>query len=199
MDFVMGFFVGVTFWEVFWVFVVLGLGMVSASYNLGLGFIVTFGIFLAGLQWIVNVDVLTLVYDNPFKLILLAAIYFLLGGVYSMFVSWPEFLRSKSQYIKTDYAAWKDTKKKYNKKADEDPYVPTIDDYLKSSDYQNRYSAYRNMPEIGAMITLWVFDALWKLISKPVKFAWKTTYRIFSTAFTKIGLKVSKNILEEKK
>jgi len=178
MEFLAGLFVGLTFWHFVWILAILSIGFVSASFETVTGFLIGFVIFMAGLVFLFDVPVLS----NPMPIVLGFILYFVCGGLYALFVSWPRFLRGNADNIKF-------AKLKYDETRNDKDFYDTY--------HYRDFTASYNVERISAYITLWIFDAIWRVISEPVKWAWETTYEFLATAFVKVGIRVSDQILND--
>jgi hypothetical protein len=187
MEFILGLFLGLTFWQyVLILFFIVG-GIFSHSLESGLGLISVFVFFIIGFGYTTNGGLFSIIVDNPFLILFSVLAYFAIGGLYTLFYSWPKWLNNRKKDINSSFANFK----KVNKEKSEDEFY--------NSTHYKKYTASENLDTIGFYISNWVFDAIWRVISEPVRILWENTYRFFAKAFEKITRKTVDNILKDTK
>lgn len=196
MEFLAGLFVGIAFWEIFFVFAFFGLGILAAEWESTGVFALGLVGSLLGLHFLTDVNVWEIITTQPFMLALFGLGYILIGGVYAMFVTWPEYLRDNSRDIQHAKSSWLSNYNKDNKTELKGLDDEMFEKFIASYEYSD-YRASRNIERIGNFMVTWFFDAVWKAIHKPVRWAWETTYNMFARGFSSVGKRVTKTIIND--
>lgn len=173
-----------TFLELIWIVSFVGIGFLSSNVDNTIGGLISIVLFFFGIWYFYDVNLV----ENAFTVFLGLVAYFLGGGLYTLFFSWPEWLEYRSKSIKSNYDEWKKGRK--------DDGTDLSKDFYDSYRYAE-FTAARNYDTIAAMITTWIFDALWRVVSDPLSWAWRKTYEIFAGAYEKVSRRVVGRIIEE--
>jgi hypothetical protein len=189
MEFVTGLIIGITFWEIALFVLFFGVAIGASEFETGTAFVFGLVLLLLGLEFIAGWEVLATIMAQPFTVMLYAAVYTAIGGIYALLVSWPAWLRKQSSDIiqaKANYT-------KSAKLTGDDQFE--LAKFLNSYDYR-QFTAAWNIDLIGSFITTWIFSAIWKCISRPIKWCWTTVYNTLSKAFARVGERITKDIIK---
>lgn len=142
--------------------------------------------FFAVLELAFDVPIWAAIVANPLTIIALLLGYLVAGAAYTMIWRWPEYLRNKSEAIKSDYARYvRDTKR------------DNVDEFMNDGFY-NRHTAYRQSKYIANWVMSWPLSLIWELSRKPAIWLWKTVYALLSDYFERISKRTIKNVLKDK-
>lgn len=187
MDFILGLFVGLTFWEFAFFSIFMVIGIVSSQYYSMFSTLASLGIFLGSLWALGSFDIIDSVSSHPIMYIIMILAYALLGGLYSLFVTWPEYIKSQSYYIKS-------AKNDYDSSVSKG--VSLSEEFFNSSQYKP-FTAKSNVIKINGMIGTWFFDLIWRVLCDPITWLWNTVYNMFETAFVKRGEAAAQKVLDD--
>lgn len=129
--------------------------------------------------------------DNWYLYVLGTFGYFLLGGFYALFVTWPRYLRRNSAaivMIRDKFA---------NDKAKDPEYTMGADNFMETSTYQRAFSAASNKSRILTYISTWLWDAVWTVFKNPIKWMYNTVYDMFGRGFERVGVSVTNKIVND--
>lgn len=192
MDFIMGLFVGLAFWDVVVIGLLLAGGIFASTFTneddgeISIIFLVAFAVFLTGAEFALGWPVWSFVFSSPLYAFGAAGVYFLIGGLYVLWHQWPEWLEDQASSIRA-------ARKSYDKEVEDTTGTPP---WLKSYQYE-KFTARKNKGMITSMIVLWFFDAIWKALHRPVRWASRKVYELFSEAFERVGNKTTERILND--
>jgi hypothetical protein len=142
--------------------------------------------FFAVLELAFDVPIWAAIVANPLTVVALLLAYLVAGAVYAMVWRWPEYLRNKSEAIKSEYARYVRENK-----------VDNVDEFI-NDNYYNSYSASRNSDYIANWVMSWPLSLAWELARKPAIWTWKTVYSLLSGYFEGISKRTIKKVLNDK-
>lgn len=129
--------------------------------------------------------------DNWLAYVAGAVGYFLIGGLYAMFVTWPRFLRRHSKDIADLYERF------HKSTNDGSPYAIGYKDFTEKHDYRSKYGVENNKERIVSYICSWIWDAVWVVLKNPIVWTYNTIYDMFGRGYAAIGRKVTAQIIVE--
>lgn len=133
-----------------------------------------------------SVPVWATIAANPLTIILFMFAYVIAGAAYTAFWRWPEYLREHSGYIQETYTDY------ISKHQDH-----TKDDFMSSYQYREFTASY-NKTSLANWVLAWPLSLTWELARKPAIWIWEKTYEVLGNLFTRIGHRVTSNILKDK-
>ena len=123
------------------------------------------GTLIAGyvlFDWWNGVPLVGVMFSSPVALFMGLFIYLAIGVIYVVFWYWPEWLESRKDEILqvyNDYLFNASNKGRANL---------TYESFIESKHFKNLYSASANKSIIVNAIFMWLFDALWDSLHKPI-------------------------------
>jgi len=184
MEFIAGFVLGFTFLELLWIFAIFGVGISGSMVDSTIAGLVSIALFFTGLWFFYDVNLV----QNLFTIFIGLAAYFVAGGLWTLFVSWPEFLDKNSTAIRDDFMQWQRLKNTQGENA-------SLEHFYGSS--ENMWKASSNVQWITGMITTWFFEAIWRVLSDPLSWAWNKTYELFSAQYERVSRRKIKENIEK--
>lgn len=129
--------------------------------------------------------------DNWLAYVAAAVGYFVLGGLYAMFVTWPRYLRRHKDDITAIY------KKFNNSKVQGDSFATGHNHFTETYEYRSRYAAENNKERIVSYICSWIWDAIWVVLKNPIVWSYNTIYDMFGRGYAAVGRRVTAQIIVE--
>lgn len=172
------------FWFFLFVCFIIVVGGLSSENDSLIGAVATFIALIAGFI-LFGIPVFSTAVEYIAFTVLLLVAYIVIGLVYAIYFKFPDFLKSKSENIKTTWNNWK---QKYPD--------GTREEFLKSGDYMV-YTPYHNNSSITVWTALWPWGLAWDLIHKPVKFIYNSVYDIAGKMLDGVTKRVTSKIIDE--
>ena len=138
------------------------------------------------LDLLFSVPVWATIVANPITIIMFAFAYVAVGSAYTAIWRWPEHLRENSNVIKDRYASYLVKHQGHTK-----------DDFMSSYEYRD-FTASSNKSSLANWVMAWPLSLTWELARKPAIWVWETAYEVLGNLFTRIGRRVTSNILKDK-
>ena len=133
-----------------------------------------------------SIPVWTTIVANPITIIMFAFGYVAAGSAYTAIWRWPEFLRENSEVLQKRYTSYLVKHQDHTK-----------DDFMASYEYRD-FTASSNKASLANWVLAWPLSLTWELSRKPAIWVWETAYDILGNLFTRIGRRVTSNILKDK-
>jgi hypothetical protein len=133
-----------------------------------------------------SVPVWATIVANPITIILFAFAYVAVGSAYTAIWRWPEFLRERREQIQSSYDSYISRHQDHTK-----------DDFMASYDYRD-FTASSNKSSLANWVMAWPLSLTWELARKPAIWVWETAYEVLGNLFTRVGRRVTSNILKDK-
>lgn len=115
--------------------------------------------------------------------------YFLIGGLYALAFSWPNYIKRNADNIL-----------KLKKSFDDDDWkkVHGYESFKEMSEYRTRYTAVNQKPRIITYICGWIWDLIWKVVKNPIKWSYETVYNIFGRGYEAVANRTVDKIVGDK-
>jgi hypothetical protein len=133
-----------------------------------------------------SVPVWATIVANPITIVMFAFAYVAVGSAYTAIWRWPVYLRDHSITIKDRYDSYITKHQGHTK-----------DDFMSSYEYRD-FTASSNKASLANWVMAWPLSLTWELARKPAIWVWETTYEILGNLFTRVGRRVTSNILKDK-
>jgi hypothetical protein len=149
-------------------------------------------IFWAAVTWIVGIGVLHYAFGISILSVVgvLGALGILLayvfaGGLYTAFILWPRWLRSKEDDIVRHYKLW------------ESRNPDGAMNFYDSSEFLLPYSASQNKQRLATWTMMWLFNAIWDITHRPIIWVYEKAYHSFGRLFDRLGKQTVSRILNK--
>lgn len=141
-----------------------------------------------GLDVLFDVPVWDTIKTNPWMAVIYVIAYVLAGSAYTGMWEWPEYIRSKSSYIKSAYDEWAARQKRNNCDADHEL-------FLNSDAYT--FKARKNKQRLAAWVLLWPFSMAWALSHRPAMWMFNQVYTVLGEMFENVSRRTARKILDK--
>lgn len=175
------------FWFFLFVVACLVAGIVSNEMDNFFGGALTITFLAFGLQLFFGIPILQSIIANPLFIFLGLFVYTAVGVVYGVLFRYKDFLKEHKDGIKDSWKEYEGTTSH-----------PTEEGFLKSYRY-SEFSPSHNADRITAWILLWPWGVFWDLCHKPARFIYNNMHSFVGRMLDKVGMKVTKDIINEKK
>ena len=178
-------------WFAIFVLLIFILGIATSEFDSFFGGMITLIIGLLGLDFIFGYPIIQSIIGNPLIILLSGAIYIAIGSAYTAIWKWPDYIRSKSDNIESNYKSWKK-----RRLSDNEPC--TFEDFLESDGY-SYYVASNNKNKLSTWVLMWPFSMFWEVSRKPAIWAFNTSYKMLGNMFEIVGKNTARKIHKTKK
>lgn len=176
------------FWFFIFVVIVLAAGIVSSEFDSFTGGAITFvGSLLVANYWF-GIPVIAAIIASPVQLLIIFAVYVLVGGLYATYFKYPDFLEANVHHIKDRFNQFKKSKgPDYSEKQ--------LKEMFFESDFYEKYRPYKNKERIASWVLMWPWGGLWDLTHKPVRSIYRFVHDSIGNGMDRVGKgKIDKNL-----
>lgn len=169
---------------------IFSFGMFSAAFELTWGICLTFVAIVAAAIYLFGVDPYSI---HPLAYAASFFGYFLIGGIYTMIFSWPNYIRRNSDVLrnlKSNFDRHKD--KGYDS-------VSGLNNWKDQRNYKELFTAAGQKSRIIGYICGWFWDLLWKTLRNPIKWTYDTVYNLFGKGYEAVATKTVDKIIGDDK
>ncbi len=170
-------------------------GMVSSEYDNFFWGTLTLISGLAIMEWVFAVPVWATIMANPLTVIVIAAVYILIGSLYAGFWKFRNFVLKNEGHIKEAFINWIKSSPSYERKDDITEILKSdekFEQFLDSNYYPMAPSKHKN--RLANWVLMWPFALLWELSHKPAIWLWDTIYSQLGTLFLEISKSTARSL-----
>lgn len=171
--------------EIVLLLIVFGVGMFSAANEKIWGVIAAFAILFIGFYIIWGSAPFLAVHWLTYVAGFFG--YFLIGGLYTLVFSWPNYIKRNKDSILAIKKEW-----------DADRGIRLgYTDWRELNRFKTKYTAAEQKGRIVGYICGWFWDFSWKILKNPIKWTYDTVYNLFGRGYEHVARKTVNKIVGE--
>lgn len=170
-------------------------GMVSSEYDNFFWGTLTLISGLAIMEWVFGIPIWASIVANPLTVIVIAAVYILIGSLYAGFWKFRNFVLKNEGHIRESFISWIKSSPSYERKDDITEILKSdekFEQFLDSNYYPMAPSKHKN--RLANWVLMWPFALLWELSHKPAIWLWDTIYAQLGTLFLEISKSTARSL-----